>query len=95
MVDQFLVLRTPNDPRSAYLKWKPVDEAYAYNIFYGTDANHLTTCIMVYDLNEYWLKTMDRDKVYYFSIESINENGVSARSIAQKAGLVAIDENVK
>ena len=95
MVDQFLVLRTPNDPRSAYLKWKPVDEAYAYNIYYGTDANHLTTCIMVYDLNEYWLKTMDRDKVYYFSIESINENGVSARSIAQKAGLVAIDENVK
>ena len=33
---------------------------------------------MVYDANEYWLKTMDREKPYYFSIEAINENGVSS-----------------
>jgi hypothetical protein len=35
---------------------------------------------MVYDTNEYWLKTMDREKTYYFSIEAINENGVSAKT---------------
>ena len=35
---------------------------------------------MVYNANEYWLKTMDKDKPYYFRIEAINENGVSLPS---------------
>ena len=35
---------------------------------------------MVYDSNEYRLKTMDKEKPYFFSIEAINENGVSGRS---------------
>ena len=35
---------------------------------------------MVHDVPEYWLKTMDSQKPYYFSIEAINENGVSERS---------------
>ncbi len=35
---------------------------------------------MVYEANDYWLKTMDREKPYYFSIEAINENGVSVRT---------------
>lgn len=34
---------------------------------------------MVYDFNEYWFKAMDRNKTYYFSIEAINENGVSEK----------------
>jgi hypothetical protein len=40
---------------------------------------------MIYDFNEYWLKTMDSQKTYYFSIESINENGVSVRTPVSKA----------
>jgi len=35
-VKQFMVLRTEKDKRSAYIKWSPVDNAYAYNIYYGT-----------------------------------------------------------
>jgi xylan 1,4-beta-xylosidase len=31
---------------------------------------------MVHGNNEYWLKTMDLQKPYYFSIEAINENGI-------------------
>lgn len=79
-IKDFIVLRTPKDKRSAWLKWGPVDNAYAYNIYFGTDPGKLYNCIMVYDSNEYWLKTMDREMVYYFSIESINENGTSQRS---------------
>jgi len=30
---------------------------------------------MVHDNNEYWLKTMDKQKKYYFTTEAINENG--------------------
>lgn len=77
-VKDFIVLRTEKDKRSAYIKWSPVDNAFAYNIFYGTSPDKLYNCIMVYDNNEYWFKAMDRNKKYYFTIEAINENGVSS-----------------
>jgi len=80
IVKEFIVLRTKKDKRSAWLRWSPVDNAYAYNIYMGTDPDKLYNCIMVYNANEYWLKTMDKDKPYYFRIEAINENGVSLPS---------------
>ena len=79
-VNDFYVLRTQKDKRSAWIKWNPVDDAYAYNIYYGTETDKLYNCIMVHDLNEYWFKAMDKDKPYFFSIEAINENGVSPRT---------------
>ncbi|CAN5599454.1 family 43 glycosylhydrolase [soil metagenome] len=79
-VKQFFVLRTEKDKRSAYLKWSPVDNAFAYNIYYGTAPDKLYTCVMVHDFNEYWLKTMDKLMPYYFTIEAINENGVSVKT---------------
>jgi hypothetical protein len=79
-VSQFIVLRTAKDKRSAWIKWSPIDDAYAYNIYYGTSVDKLYNCIMVHDANEYWFKAMDKEKPYYFAIESINENGVSKRA---------------
>jgi len=81
---QFFVLRTELDKRSAWIKWSPVDNAYAFNIYYGTAPDKLYNCIMVHDANEYWFKGMDNQKAYYFSIESVNENGVSARTEVSK-----------
>jgi hypothetical protein len=78
-VKNLIVLRTEKDKRSAYIKWNPVDNAVAYNLYYGTAPDKLYSCIMVYDFNEYWFKAMDRNKTYYFSIEAINENGVSEK----------------
>lgn len=79
-VKDFIVLRTEKDKRSAFIKWRPAGDAYAYNIYYGTAPDKLYTSIMVHGNNEYWLKTMDRMKTYYFSIEAVNENGVSAKT---------------
>jgi hypothetical protein len=79
-VINFIVLRTEKDKRSAWLKWKPVDNAYAYNIYMGTATDKLYNCIMVYSSNEYWCKAMDKDIPYFFRIEAINENGVSQLS---------------
>jgi hypothetical protein len=76
----FVVLRTEKDRRSAWIKWYRVDNAYAYNIYVGTAPDKLYNCIMVYNANEYWLKTMDKEKPYYFTIEAINENGIGERS---------------
>ncbi len=79
-VKQFIVLRTEKDKRSALIKWQPVSNAYAYNIYYGIAPDKLYNCIMVYNENTYWFKAMDNQKRYYFSIEAINENGVSPKT---------------
>jgi hypothetical protein len=79
-VKQFMVLRTEKDKRSAWIRWSPVDNAYAYNIYYGTAPDKLYNCVMVHDLNEYWFKAMDSKKEYYYTIEAVNENGVSEKS---------------
>nr|WP_199157753.1 family 43 glycosylhydrolase [Pedobacter sp. ASV2] len=79
-VKNFIVLRTEKDKRSAWLKWKPVNNAYAYNVYMGIAPDKLYNCVMVYGTNEYWYKGMDNQKPYYFSIEAINENGVSEKT---------------
>ena len=76
-VEKFMVLRTHMDKRSAWIKWAPVDNAYAYNIYVGTAPDKLYNCIMVYGANDYWFKAMDKEIPYFFSIEAINENGIS------------------
>lgn len=78
-VSEFIVLRTEKDKRSAWIKWQPVDDAFAYNIYIGEAPDKLYNCIMVYNANEYWLKTLDRTKPFYFTIEAINENGISPK----------------
>jgi hypothetical protein len=83
-VKNFYVLRTEKDKRSAWLKWNPVNNAYAYNIYFGTAPDKLYNCIMVYDANEYYYKGMDKLKTYYYSIEAVNENGVSERTAVAK-----------
>ena len=80
VVKDFIVLRTEKDKRSGWLKWRPVNNAYAYNIYYGTAPDKLYNCIMVLDNNEYWFKGMDKLKTYYFSVEAVNENGISERT---------------
>lgn len=78
-VKNFAVLRTEADKRSAWLRWAPVDGAYAYNVYFGLAPDKLYSCIMVHGANDYTFKGMDKDRPYYFTIESINENGVSGR----------------
>lgn len=84
-VTHFIVLRTEKDKRSAWIKWTPSDNAYAYNIYTGIAPDKLYNCIMVYGSNEYWFKAMDKTVPYFFRIEAINENGVSALSDLIKA----------
>jgi xylan 1,4-beta-xylosidase len=82
---KFMVLRSENDKRNALIKWYAVNNAYAYNIYYGIAPDKLYNCIMVYGDNEYYFKAMDKDRTYYFCIESINKNGVSPRTAVIKS----------
>lgn len=83
-VRQFIVLRTEKDKRSAWIKWSPVENAYGYTIYFGTAPDKLYNSIQVYDANDYWFKVMDKEKTYYFAIESFNQNGVSARTAVMR-----------
>jgi xylan 1,4-beta-xylosidase len=76
----FFVLRTEKDKRSAWIKWSPVDNAYAYNIYFGTEPGKWYNSIMVHNANEYYFKGMDKTRPYYFCIETVNENGVSEKT---------------
>ena len=92
-VQQFVVLRTEADPRSAFIKWKPVAGAYAYQLAYGISPTQLHTHIMVYGNNEYWLKTLDKERNYYFTIEAIGTTGRSAPTRPLRSLLPAFIEN--
>jgi xylan 1,4-beta-xylosidase len=83
-VKDLIVLRTEKDRRSAWIRWRPVDNAYGYTLYYGTAPDKLYNSILIYDANEYWFKVMDLEKSYYFSIEAANENGVSSRTAVIK-----------
>jgi xylan 1,4-beta-xylosidase len=83
-VKDLIVLRTEKDKRSAYIKWSPVDNAFAYNLYYGTAPDKLYNSILIYDFNEYWFKAMDLKKPYYFAIAAVNENGVGERTVTGK-----------
>lgn len=92
-VNNFFPLRTKKDPRSIWLKWNPVHNAYAYNIYYGTKPDKLYNCIMVHDNNELWYGGLDKEKVYYFQIETVNQNGTTRSKNVVKAGLGALEVN--
>ncbi len=79
-VQNFMVLRTQTDKRSAWIKWSAVDQAMGYTIYFGTESNKLYNNILVYGSNEYWFKAMDKEVPYYFCIESFNESGISERT---------------
>jgi hypothetical protein len=39
----------------------------------------------VHNANDYWFKGMDKNMTYYFSIEAINENGISSKTSTIKS----------
>jgi len=79
-VRNFVVLRTEKDKRSAWIRWSIADDAFAYNIYYGIAPDKLYNSIMLYNVNDYFFKGMDKERPYYFCIEAVNENGVSSKS---------------
>ncbi len=80
-VSHFIVLRSENDSRNALIKWFTVNAATGYNIYWGTAPDKLYNSVMVYNDNQYYFKSMDKGRPYYFSIEAFNENGISVKTV--------------
>ncbi|MGB7843275.1 MAG: family 43 glycosylhydrolase [Salinimicrobium sp.] len=79
MVQGFTVTRE-EDRRDASFKWEPVKGAQGYNIRWGIAPDKLYQSWLIYDVNEHFMRNLDRDTKYYFSIEAFNENGISGRT---------------
>ncbi|WP_300437448.1 family 43 glycosylhydrolase [Christiangramia sp.] len=78
-VNGFKVSRE-EDRRNASIDWQPVKGAQGYNIRWGIAPDKLYQSWLIYDKNEHFMRNLDRDTQYYFSIEAFNENGISERS---------------
>jgi hypothetical protein len=79
VIKDLLVLRGEHDSRSAWLKWGHDPKATGYVIYSGITPDKMYTSVQVFGSNEYYFKSMDRGKTYYFQIEAFNENGIGTR----------------
>ncbi len=78
-VKDMIVLRGEHDTRSAWLKWGNRSDATGYVIYSGIAPDKLYTSVQVFGSNEYYFKSMDKGRTYYFQIETFNENGIGER----------------
>lgn len=69
-----------SDRRDAAFSWKPVKGAQGYNIRWGIAPDKMYQSWQLYDVSEHFMRCLDRDTPYYFSIEAFNENGISEKS---------------
>lgn len=68
------------DRRNVWFKWKQDPTATGHVIRWGVAPGKLYSAVTVYGATEYTLRTLDRDRTYYATIEAFNENGVGPRS---------------
>jgi hypothetical protein len=78
-VKDLIVLRGEHDSRSAWLKWGHRPDATGYVIYSGIAPDKLYTSVQVFGANDYYFKSMDKGRTYYFQIETFNENGIGER----------------
>ena len=79
IVKDLIVLRGDHDKRSAWLKWGHLTNATGYVVYSGIAPDKLYTSVQVFGANEYYFKSMDKDRTYYFQMEAFNENGIGVR----------------
>ncbi len=70
--------RDPGNRRTVRLSWDKSENAIGYNISFGISEHMLYNNYLVYDDTALTINSLHADRKYYFSIESFNENGISA-----------------
>jgi xylan 1,4-beta-xylosidase len=76
-VNRLEATRSPYDRRIVKLHWEKSKHATGYNISYGTDQNKLYHNYIVYQDTSLHINSLNATQVYYFAIESFNENGIT------------------
>jgi hypothetical protein len=69
------------DRRSVQLKWNKIEGATGYNIRFGIHKDKLYQNYLVYEKNSVTINALNAEKMYFFSIDSFNENGVTRNEL--------------
>ena len=69
-----------DDRRDISFSWKEVKGAQGYNIRWGIAPDKMYQSWLIYNVNDHFMRCLDCDTPYYFSIEAFNENGISERT---------------
>ncbi|MEO7768307.1 MAG: xylosidase, partial [Ferruginibacter sp.] len=75
-VNSFEIVRDINDPRNVTLSWKKQRNATGYNIRFGTEKNKLYRSYMVYGNTDVTIRSLEKDRKYWFAIDAFGENGI-------------------
>ncbi|WP_179347984.1 family 43 glycosylhydrolase [Winogradskyella pacifica] len=73
-------VKREEDRRDVSFSWNPIEGSQGYNIRWGIAKDKLYQSWQVYDTNEHFMRSLDRDTPYYFTIEAFSENGISEKS---------------
>jgi hypothetical protein len=84
-IREFEVKRNPTDKRSVTLLWNQSDHATGYTISFGIDKRKLYHNYQVYQDTTLTINSLSANQDYYFSIESFNENGITASGMVIRA----------
>jgi xylan 1,4-beta-xylosidase len=76
----FKVKRSEDDPREALLSWEETEGVSGYIIRHGIAEDKLYNSNIVYNTSTYDVRSLDRGRDYYFTVDAFNENGVGQGS---------------
>lgn len=75
-----LKLNRSEDRRDVLIQWKKDANAQGYHIKWGIAEDKLYNSWLVYDVNEFLLKSLSVDQDYFIQVEAFNEVGVATPS---------------
>ena len=70
-------VRSQNDKTEVKLKWNMNQEAWGFNIRYGTQADKLYFSYQVLGTDTLTIRSLNGLQKYYFTIDGFNDNGIS------------------
>ena len=77
--ENFRLTRNEEDRRNIKLRWNKATDAIGYNISFGISKDKLYHNYVVYQDTTLEINSLSRNKSYFFTIESFNENGISQK----------------
>ena len=80
-IQDFDIERKADDSRVVTLHWEKSPDATGYNIRYGIEPDKLYQNYMVYNDTSLVIRSLDKNKMYYFTVDVFNEKGISRLQI--------------
>ena len=76
-VNSVEITRDTNDARNVRLSWKKQPNAIGYLVRFGTEKDKLYRSYQVYSDNQIIIRSLDKDRKYWFAVDAFGESGVT------------------